>query len=174
MKRAEQLVQMMDYCDQIICLELLWDDKQQQSGQCGYRGDEIYNTMLSLGLEYDSDMGCFNCFNGFLNLFRVGSNTYPLKQLDLDILSSPSSIFKDITFECFIPHCKYPFDTLQSMFNAGSYTQKKLGGVLKDYYTGQILQSPPTLVEREVRKIVDTMNKCGVAPGSVASFELFD
>ncbi len=167
MKRTEELIEMMDYCDQTICIELFYSDGNSDSNsnsnsnsnnnaEKGYKGTDIFEVMLSLGLDYDEDMGCFNCFNGHLNLFRVSSNTFPLKRFDLDVISSPTVLFKDLTFECFIPHCKYPMDTLQSMYNAANYTQKRLGGIMKDYDSGEVMAQPQPFESYRARSKEDS------------------
>eukprot|EP01117_Protostelium_nocturnum_P001276 TRINITY_DN1158_c0_g1_i2.p1 TRINITY_DN1158_c0_g1~~TRINITY_DN1158_c0_g1_i2.p1 ORF type:complete len:434 (+),score=215.79 TRINITY_DN1158_c0_g1_i2:18-1319(+) len=159
-ERVERIAELLSYCDHPTILEVIWKPKDGNETQGGFKGFDIYSTLIEMGFQFDLDNNQFILDIAPLlmkkkrtdimgkqskkrsneeeeeeemNIAIIEVVAGGMEKFSLDSLSSPSSRYQSVSFEMFLPHCNFPFATIKTMIWAAIHFQTKLGGQITDY-----------------------------------------
>lgn len=134
------------------------------SPQEGWKAQDIWDVMLSLGLEYQNGVFCCETEDVVFSVeILSGCQNVDAAEIPLGSLL--------LVFHCFIPHCEAPLEAVRVMLRASHYSLKRLGGQLTDDL-GVPLEDEK--IEAEAKQIIDRLTHLGIPPASPAAFRLFD
>jgi cell division protein ZipA len=137
-----------------------------------FEGRDVWDVMLCLGLRW-GDMDLFHWRNessiGDDYYFSVGTSTPPCYFLPEQIADNQIHV-KDLVFSFSIPRSADPEAVFGSMLKAVEYSQRRLGGELRD---AKGLPLAPERFRREIRAVVDQMDASGFSPGENSTLRVF-
>eukprot|EP00128_Syssomonas_multiformis_P017874 Colp12_sorted_trinity150504_noHs@10201 len=124
----------------------------------------VYDTMLSLGLEYSPEEGTFAYHpegsENPLPFFTVSTSTYPVEFNPVDYSQYKP---QDLKFGFFFPYSIAPKIAFELSLRAAQYSQKRLGGELLDGSGDRLdIQEIRTRIDR----LLEACKKLDLIPGT--------